>query len=533
MRRGNPGLPSACGGRELRRDRDRDQPGRPVPPCRSGEGGQAGGARRARQPGWRVCEHRVHPYQDDGRQRAPGVSGATRRRVRRADRAGVGRPGRGARAQADDGGRRAGELREPAGAGRARPDRGRGPVHRSQDGRGRPWGRQDTGDRCTGDRHRHRLQAQAAGARRSGGHRRPGLDVDHGAGRPARAPGHSRRRLHRAGVRPDVPQVRQRGHDRPDRPATADGGGRRRLGRGRRDPARRGHHDPDVGDARTGRGGRWRPGAADRPHAERRAAHRGLPPDVGHRPRPQHRGPDHGGGRNPAARQRLGRGRRVPGDLRPRCVRDGRRQGRPGLHTPLVRRLPDPARQPARRAEGEHAGPDRSLHRLHRPAARPRRHDRAAGQGAGPGGPGRKAAHELRHPGAGDRGDARLHEGRRRRGHRGDPRRRRPRRGGRRDHDRHPGRHAGQAPLHGHGERSLHAPAAGGGPQQPLRGIRRAGLTAGSVAAARTRTVRLPFIDALRRRLWLRAAGGGLPGVCAGAHVSVRLLGAVPVQAHH
>ena len=52
------------------------------------------------------------------------------------------------------------------------------------------------------------------------------------------APDHPRRRLHRAGVRADVPPVRQRGHHHPERAAPDDDRGRGRLGRGRRDLAR-------------------------------------------------------------------------------------------------------------------------------------------------------------------------------------------------------------------------------------------------------------------------------------------------------
>ena len=48
----------------------------------------------------------------------------------------------------------------------------------------------------------------------------------------------ARRRLHRAGVRADVPPVRQPGHHHPGRTAADDDRGRGRLGRGRRDHAR-------------------------------------------------------------------------------------------------------------------------------------------------------------------------------------------------------------------------------------------------------------------------------------------------------
>ena len=207
-------------------------------PVELAKAGQQGGARRARPARRRLRQHGVHPDQDDGRQRAPRLPGAPRRGVRRADRPGIGRPGRGARAQAGHGRRRAGELREPPGAGRARPDRGRGPFHRAEDGRDRPDGRRDAADQRAGDRHRHGHQAQAAGDQRRG--RRPGarLNVDHGAGRAPRAPDHPRRRLHRAGVRADVPPVRQRGHHHPERPAPDDDRGRGRLRRGRRDLAR-------------------------------------------------------------------------------------------------------------------------------------------------------------------------------------------------------------------------------------------------------------------------------------------------------
>src|SRR5712692_4064507 len=133
------------------------------------------------------------------------------------------------------------------------------------------------------------------------------------------------------------------------------------------------------------------------------------------------------GGRHPSQRPRLHRGRRVPANQCPRRLRDGGRQGRPGLHPPFLRRLPHPARQPHQTPEGEHAGPDRPVHGVHRPAAWPRRHDRAPGQGARTRDPGGEAPDERRHPGHRDRGDARLHEGRRRRGQRADPGLRGPR----------------------------------------------------------------------------------------------------------
>src|SRR6266566_7127122 len=66
-----------------------------------------------------VCVNTVRPDQDDGRQRAPRLPGAPRRGVRRAYWSGISGPGRGARAQTDHGRRRAAELREPPGAGRA------------------------------------------------------------------------------------------------------------------------------------------------------------------------------------------------------------------------------------------------------------------------------------------------------------------------------------------------------------------------------------------------------------------------------
>ena len=93
----------------------------------------------------------------------------------------------------------------------------------------------------------------------------------------------------------------------------------------------------------------------------------------------------------------------------------------------FLRRLPHPARQPHQAREGEHAGPDRPVHGVHRPAAWPRRHDRARGQGARTRDPGGEAPDERRHPGHRDRGDTRLHEGRHRRGQRADPGLRGPR----------------------------------------------------------------------------------------------------------
>ena len=98
-----------------------------------------------------------------------------------------------------------------------------------------------------------------------------------------------------------------------------------------------------------------------------------------------------------------------------------------GLHPLVLRRLPHSARQPHQPREGEHAGPDRPARGVHRPAAWPRRHDRARGQGARTRDSGGEAPDERRRPGHRDRGDARLHEGRRRRGQWADPGRRGPR----------------------------------------------------------------------------------------------------------
>ena len=158
--------------------------------------------------------------------------------------------------------------------------------------------------------------------------------------------------------------------------------------------------------------------AADRSHGGRRATARRLAPAFGHRPHPEYGGAHPRGGRHPSRRPRLHRGRRVPGNQCPRRLRDGGRQGRPGLHPPFLRRLPHPARQPDQAREGKHAGPDRPVHDVHRPAARPGRHDRAPGQGTGTRDPGGEAPDERGDPGPRDRGDARLHEGHRRREYR-------------------------------------------------------------------------------------------------------------------
>ena len=102
-----------------------------------------------------------------------------------------------------------------------------------------------------------------------------------------------------------------------------------------------------------------------------------------------------------------------------------------------------PARQPHQ--AGEVSTRDRSLHGLHRPAAWPRRPDRTPSPGTGTRDSGGEAPDERRHPGHRDRRDARLYEGRHRRGHPTDSGLRNPRQRRWRDHDRHPGRHAGQA----------------------------------------------------------------------------------------
>ena len=147
---------------------------------------------------------------------------------------------------------RAGSLRRIEAAAGARPHLRRGAVHRAEAGRG---GRK--GARGRPAVHQHRLPAGRPRHRGA----RPGTVARFHFGDGARsgpgAPPRARRRLHRAGVRADVPPVRQPGHHRPARPPAPAAGGCRRRGGGARDPA--------GGRARGPAGGRS--GRAPKPRA--------------------------------------------------------------------------------------------------------------------------------------------------------------------------------------------------------------------------------------------------------------------------
>ena len=119
-------------------------------------------------------------------------------------------------------------------------------------------------------------------------------------------------------------------------------------------------------------------------HGRRGAHAEGLAPAGGGRPRAQHRALNLAAAGRRDRQTRLHRGQRAAGDQRARHLRAGRRQRRPGLHPHLLRRLPHPSHQPDRGRQRHHSGSPGALHRVHRPAAGPRRPERAGGAGAGP-----------------------------------------------------------------------------------------------------------------------------------------------------
>ena len=131
-------------------------------------------------------------------------------------------------------------------------------------------------------------------------------------------------------------------------------------------------------------------------------------------------------------RGHIQRGRR-PADQRAGGVGARRVQRPRRLYPHRLSRLRDRRRQPAARRPAAGDRPHRLLRPVHRPAARPRRHDRAAGARVGPPSPDRHPSHDPRRAGGGEERDPGLHEGAGGCGDRAHPRRRHPRRRRRRE----------------------------------------------------------------------------------------------------
>ncbi len=202
-----------------------------MPPHHLRAGRPESGAHRARPPGRHLRQHRVYPDQDDGRQRARRPPGQARRGLWRPRRPRLGRYAGRAPAQAGHRRGRAQRFRGPCrsgasvGATRAGSAAGRGPFHRPQDARGPPRGRRDAAAHRTPDLPRRRPPAGAPHDPRCRARLRARFHLDHGAGHRPRASAHHWERLHRAGVRPDVPPLWQPGHDRAAPPPPADARG--------------------------------------------------------------------------------------------------------------------------------------------------------------------------------------------------------------------------------------------------------------------------------------------------------------------
>ena len=189
-----------------------------------------------------------------------------------------------------------------------------------------------------------------------------------------------------------------------------------------------GREDPDVSEAIRGileaEGVRVRTRAECirfAPHARgdrgrRRLRHRRAggdrePRAPGDGPAAQHRRPRaRGGGRRhrPAG---LRHRRRPAGDQRSRHLGARRVQRPRRLHPHRLQRLRDRGGEPARRRRPQGHRPAARLRPLHRPAARPLRHDRGRGGGLRPAGPRRQAADDPGEPRGREGRDRGLHQG--------------------------------------------------------------------------------------------------------------------------
>ena len=172
--------------------------------------GHEGRDRRAQAVRRHLRQHRLHPDQDDGGERLCRPHGAPRRGFRRAIDGGVtrrhearqGAEGRHLRRSRATGSRTRCKHLENCtvyqGHARfespTRSQRGRGPAHRRA------------------DLHQRRRPRHRAADARARPDRLPHQQLDDGRRLPAQAPDRRRRQLCRAGVRADVPPLRQRSH---------------------------------------------------------------------------------------------------------------------------------------------------------------------------------------------------------------------------------------------------------------------------------------------------------------------------------
>ena len=306
----------------VRRDRDRQRPGRTVPGGAAGQCRHEDGADRARASRRHLRQRRLHPDQDARRQRAHGARRAPRRRVRRAHR----RTGerRHAGGEGAQGRNRRAVDRRPREVDREHrePHARLGPcaVRRTACRRGR-WndarGRQDL--------HQRRRPGGAADLGRD--RERAGADqqLDDGHRHVARAPDRRRRQLHRPRVRADVPALRFARHGARVRRPADRARGPRGLGRGADNPRERRRRLPLLGEERDRDDGRRRPGRAPADRRPRCARDRGQPPARSRRPPAEHRRPRPRPRGHRLRRARLHHGRRGAAHQRARRVGARRR----------------------------------------------------------------------------------------------------------------------------------------------------------------------------------------------------------------
>ena len=226
----------------FRRHRDRHRPVRAGAGASSRQGRQAGCDRRAQALRRHLRQQWLHPHQEPDRERTRGARGAPRGRFRRGRR-GPG-PGRHEGGQGEEGCHRA-SLERGRRGGAAR-GRGHHRVHRScalrRPRRGR--GRRRSADRRAGLHQCRRPRRHPADPRARPG-ALAGQFVDDGRRFSALASRDPGRQLHRPRVRPDVPALRQRGHDHPAQRATGPARGSGHRAGDSRDPGGRGHPHPD------------------------------------------------------------------------------------------------------------------------------------------------------------------------------------------------------------------------------------------------------------------------------------------------
>ena len=283
------------------------------------------------------------------------------------------------------------------------PDRGPCPAGRPRRGPGRR--RAADGAPHLPQRRRAGRGAAAAGDRAGP---LPHQHLDPRARHAAAAPRGGGRQLYRARIRADVPPLRRRRHRRREGPAPDPARGRGRVGgdRAASSPARA---SPSAPGPSASASSRARAAARVRVDCEeRRAGGARLARPARDGPAAQHRRPRAGDRRRGARRARLHHRGRHARHQRPRHLGAGRLQRARRLHAHLLQRLRDRRRQPARRRRPPRERARPRLRPLHRPAARPLRHDGGAGARERPPAARLEAPDGARGPGGGEGRDGRA-----------------------------------------------------------------------------------------------------------------------------